>query len=124
MALARIRHYSLLVNSRKMAELENATITWASGDELAFGDAGVIGVSDGAGSTQLHCEAVVPVSGMSVTLEDALQNKQNVTIQLGLINGQIWEVEMRTTTAEYKTDTQKGRLDGTFTFIGGEPTRS
>lgn len=124
MALTRIRHYSVFVNSRKVAELQSAKISWSSGDELAFGDNGVIGVSDGAGSTQLDFKAVIPVPGMSVQLEDALQNKQNVIIQLGLMNGQIWEIEMRTTKAEYDTDTKSGRLDGDFTMIGGEPTRS
>jgi hypothetical protein len=124
MALARIRHYSIFFNSKKIAEATSSSADLSSGDELAYGDAGVIGVSDGAGSMQLEFDSVVPVSGSSVSVETVLLAKQNVDIQCGLINGKIWENQMRCTKANYKTNMKSGTLDGSFTFIGGEPTIS
>lgn len=123
MALQRIRHASILLNSKKVAECNKSDTELNSGDELAYGDNGVIGVSDGATSTTLNFDTVVPVSGMSITVEQIILNKQNVVIQT-LLNGQIWECEMRFKSAKYTSDATKGTLDGSFNLIGGLPTIS
>lgn len=122
MALARIRHYSVFVNSKKVAEAYKSKVALNSGDELAYGDAGVIGVSDGAANTALDFDSITPVSGSTASIEQILLGKQNVDIQLGLVNGKIWECQMRCTKADYDTDMKTGTLNGSFSFIGGEPT--
>lgn len=124
MALVRERHASMFVNSKKVAECFKSKVTLSSGDELQYGDEGVIGVSDGAASTSLDFDIVVPVSGATVSIETILLAKQNVDIQQGIVNGKIWQCTMRCTKAEYDSDAKAGTLVGSFTFIGGEPTIS
>lgn len=124
MALNRVRHYSIFFNSKKIAEAMKSTVDLNSGDELAYGDDGVIAVSDGATNTKLDFDMIIPTTKATVSVEDVLLAKQNVDIQLGLVNGKIWECQMRCTSAKYTTDMVKGTLDGSFTFIGGEPTIS
>ena len=124
MALARIRHASMFVNSKKIAECFKSKTALNSGDELAYGDDGVIGVSDGAANTQVDFDIIVPVSGATISPEQLLNAKQNVDIQSGLINGKIWECQMRFTKADYDSDAKAGTLNGSFSLIGGPPTIS
>lgn len=124
MALQRIRHASVFVNNKKVAECYKSDVDYKSGDERAFGDTGVIGISDGAGMMDLTFDIVVPVAGATVTVEKLIAQKANVDIQAGLINGEIWENQMRFTDCKYSSDATKGTLNGTFNLIGGEPTIS
>lgn len=122
MADARIRRASIWVGSKKVAECHQSTVTISSGDELAYGDDGVIGVTDGAGSLSVEFDAVVPISGMTVNPESDLIAKRYVTVQLGVVNGKIITSNMRYTKADYKSNAQTGRLDGSFSLIGPLPT--
>lgn len=121
MALQRIRHASIWVNSKKVAECFKSDMDLKSGDELAYGDAGVIGVSDGATTTALSFDIVVPVSGATITVEKLILQKANVDIQSNL-NGEIWENQMRFGDCKYTSDSVKGTLNGAFNLMGGEPT--
>lgn len=122
MALVRVRHASLYVTSKKFAEVNDHTVEYESGDELQIGDDGVFAVSDGAASVKLTATSVTPVSGATVSPETALQAKQNIDVQLGLLNGKIWQLTMRVQKAQYKSDAKAGTLVGEFVFISGEPT--
>lgn len=122
MALPTIRHASVFVNSRKIGECFKSTTSLESGDERAFGDAGVSGFTDGAVTTELDFDTIVPMSGMAVDLANALLGKQNVEIQTGVIDGKIWSIEMRFQSAKYESDAVKGSLNGSFKLIGGQPT--
>jgi hypothetical protein len=122
MALVRVRHASMFLNSKKIAECYKSDVELNSGDELQYGDEGVIGVADGATNTQVNFDMIVPVSGATVSPEQLLLAKQNVDIQSGLINGKLWDCTMRFTKAKYDSDAKTGTLNGAFTLIGGEPT--
>jgi hypothetical protein len=123
MAQPRFRHASMFVNGTKVAECFKSKQTLASGDERQFGDAGVVGATDGAVTLDVDFDTVVPVAGMSVNPEQMMLNHQYVDIQAGYVDGEIWECTMRFTTAEYDSDAQKGSLTGTFKLISaGIPT--
>lgn len=122
MALNRVRHYSIFFNSKKIAEAFKSGVDLNSGDELAYGDDGVIAISDGAVNTKLSFDMIIPTTKATVSIVDVLLAKQNVDMQLGLVDGKIWECQMRPTVAKFDTDMVKGTLNGSFTFIGGEPT--
>jgi hypothetical protein len=122
MAFVRVRHASMYVAGKKVAEMFSNTYHVGSGDEPQFGDDGFQGMSDGAITTTLDCETIVPVIGTSVDILSLLLNKQDSDINLGLMSGRLHTVTMRCTEADYKSDAKTGTLTGTFKFFGGVPT--
>jgi hypothetical protein len=124
MALVRVRHASLRLNGRKVAEMYDCTYHIASGDEPQYGDDGFIGMSDGAITSQIDCSTIVPISGMSVDIDGLVLNKSDVDIAHSLVNGKIHQVTMRCTDADYKSDAKNGTLMGSFKFFGGVPKRT
>jgi hypothetical protein len=105
---------------KKIAEMEGGEYEINSGDEPHFGPDGLLGFGEGPISTKMVCNVVIPVAGMTSTLEDALLRKQVVT--MGWIgNGKLHQVDMKPINAKYTTDTKTGSLKGTFEFQGGKP---
>lgn len=121
MALQRVRHYSLFAQGKKVAECFRNKASFKSGDEPQFGDDGMLGMSDGAGTLELTFDAIAPVAGMSVQFEQFVLGKIDLDMQMGLINGKIWQSTMRCTQAEYDGDAKAGTLNGSFTLMGQPP---
>lgn len=111
----------MYMGGKKVAEMYDNTYDIASGDEPQYGDDGFEGMTDGAVTTQLDCTTIVPVSGMSVSIVNALLGKQDVDITLGIIDGHIHQITMRPTGANFKSDAKTGSLAGSFKFFGGVP---
>lgn len=123
MALVRVKHASMYANGKKIAEMYDNTYSISSGDEPQFADIGFAGMSDGAITTSLDCSVIVPVQGLSVSMDDFLLGKQDVDILLSPIAGRLHQITMRCTNADYKSDAKTGTLNGTFKFFGGEPKK-
>jgi len=125
MANVRVRPFSMFFNGKKLGQMYQAKITLASGDEPQFGDGGFVGMSDGAQTTSTTCSTIVPATkALDVDLVSILQNKQDVDIVVGAIGPNLITVTSRCTQAEFDTDQKTGKLDGNFTFMGGEFKRS
>lgn len=122
MAFVRVRHASLFISGRKYAEAYMTEEDVSSGDEPQYGDEGLVGMSDGAATTNLSCEAIVPVLGSSVDiLKSYLLKKLDIDITYGLVNGQLHQYTVRCTNANFKGDAKAGTLVGSFKFIGKAP---
>lgn len=118
----RVRAASLLVNGKKAGAFEGTTYNYETGDELQFGDPGVVGFSDGAGKTSLDATGIHPTGGMDIPdLQTLAQQKANLEIALSLINGKIHQVTMRITKAVTTSSHQNGTQKGQYSLIGGEP---
>ncbi|HEX2878834.1 MAG TPA: hypothetical protein VHO25_04790, partial [Polyangiaceae bacterium] len=91
------------------------------GDEAQFNADGFEDYSDGAITSTLESEAIVPVAGQEVRLLDALLAKKNLDIGAGIVDGQILTTSMRILKCEYKGTTKDGTLVGSFSFGGGVP---
>lgn len=124
MAMVRVRHASIWLGGRKLAEMYKTDTELASGDEPQYGDEGFVGMSDGATTTTIDFDVIVPISGMTVAVEQAILNKSDVDVTSGLINGKLWQLTMRCTKAKYSSDVKPGTLTGSFTFMGGKPSLS
>lgn len=117
----RIRHASFYINGRKLAECNSGELDFASGDESQIGDEGYIGHSDGADTSTLSTESIVPVAGMQVRLTDAYARKQYVQASGALIDGKIFKCEMRIVSLNYKSDAKSGSLMQSAKLEGGRP---
>jgi hypothetical protein len=121
LAFVRVRHGSLYLQGRKYAECYSSEEDIASGDEPQYGDEGMIGMSDGAMTSNYSFEAISPVLGASVAVENFLLNKQDVDLVYGPINGKLHQVTVRFTTCNFKSDAKAGTLVGSFKAIGAQP---
>lgn len=121
MAMFKIRHASIWVSGTKVAEAYKSKKSLNSGDEPQYGDEGFVGMSDGAITTTLDFDIIVPIGGATISPEQLMLNKQDVDITAGLVNGKIWQLTMRFTKAEYDSDAKAGTLMGNFSLFGGKP---
>ena len=122
MAMIRVRSASVYVNGKNGGTFEENDYEDNSGDELQYGDPGVIGVSDGAINTKLTLGGINPLlGGDSKLLFAAMQAKQNVKVSLFPVDGQTHTVTMRIitggATSHHKTGTQMSK----WTLVGGQP---
>ncbi len=120
MANARIRSASIFLNQKKMGTIEGIKYTYSTGDEDQFGDPGYIGASDGAATSSISCNGIVPLPGMEMDIMAAMQNKADFDIALGVVNGKIHQVTMRGKKCEFTGSQKAGTLMGDFEFSGGE----
>jgi len=120
---ARIRHASIYLKGRKIAECHSSNLDVNSGDERMFGDEGYIGHTDGASTNDASFDCVIPVAGMETDVEGALERKEYVDLASGIVNGKIRKVTGRFVKCSYKSDAKTGSLDGSFNFEGGKATR-
>src|SRR5687768_17531050 len=101
---SRIRKYSIFVDSKKIGTVQDGTFDYSSGDESQIGDEGYLGHSDGADTSTLSCNVIVPVDGRTDFLRDAIAKKKYLKVKLGIVDGKILDVEMRCVRASYSTD--------------------
>lgn len=120
MARAIIRALPMYFNGKKIAEVSDGTYDIASGDEAHVATEGYMGHSDGATMTKVNANTVIPVAGMTTTVEDALLNKRYVSIGIP-VNGKFHQIDMRVVNANYKWDFKTGSCSGSFSFEGGAP---
>lgn len=120
MANPRFGPPSIFINGRKIGEFVQHKLTLASGDELQYGDGGVVGHSDGAETSKLTANGVVPRAGMATDLVALLQAKQDVDVSVGVLDGKIRMITMRFETAEFSGDHKAGTLMGDFSLSGGK----
>ena len=118
--MATIRSAAVTFKGKKIAEIESADYTIDGGDEPQHATDGLLGFSKGQITTKITANVIVPVAGLSTTLESALLNKQTVTIGW-LGGGKLHQIDMNPMTVNYKSDSKSGSLKGTFEFHGGAP---
>lgn len=118
--MATIRAASVYFKGKKVAEVESADYTIDSGDEAHHATDGGLGFSKGQITTKITTNVVIPVSGMTTTLESALLTKQQVTIGWAA-GGKLHQIDMNPMTVNYKSDAKSGSLKGTFEFHGFAP---
>lgn len=114
------RNASVYINSRKIAEIESGTYEHNSGDEDQFGSEGWMGASDGAGTTRLTFNTVVPAVGHEMTFKRIMKNKEYVQVAV-IIDGGAEMITMRVASRSYNFDSKTGVVKGAFTAMGGDP---
>jgi hypothetical protein len=118
----RIRHFSIYRNGRKVATASGNSYDIASNDEAQIADEGYLGHSDGATTTRLSTDLIVPVrrTAMQQLLEDMMAKKY-IDIGLGILGGSVHKVKMRAVTCNHTGAAANGSLTGRFEFEGGVP---
>lgn len=120
MARAMIRAFPMYLNGKKIAEVSDGTYDIASGDEAHIATEGYMGHSDGAATTKVNPNCIIPVKGMQTTVDDLIINKRYFSIGIPA-NGKFHQIDMRCVSASYKWDFKSGSATGSFSFEGGAP---
>ncbi len=120
MSRSLIRAAPLYLNGKKIAEVTSGTYDITSGDEAQIGTDGYLGHSDGATTTKFSFDAIIPVKGMAVRVDDLIINKRYFSLGLP-VNGKFQQVDARMVSASYKWDHKTGAFTGTFSAEGGAP---
>lgn len=122
MAMIRVRSASVYVNGKKGGTFEENDYEYNSGDEPQFADPGLAGFSDGATTTKLTLGGINPLfGGDSQLLFQAMQNKQDVTVNLFPIDGQTHTITMRVLTGGATSHHKSGAQTSKWTLQGGVP---
>lgn len=121
MADFKTRAPSLYLDGVKMATIEGHKFTYSSGDEIQFGDPGALGFSDGAPVSGMSATGIVPTAGNKVKVMRLMQQKHTFDVGYGVVDGDIVQVPMRATKAEFTGSHKAGTLMGDFEFIGLDP---
>jgi hypothetical protein len=122
MANVKVRAASLYIDGSKVAEVEGSDYDLTGGDEAQFGAEGYMGHSEGAITTKVSCNGIIPVAGMKVDIVSIFLKKKDVSISMASISGKIHKITMRCTNANVKSSHRNGTQNGSFTFEGGEPS--
>jgi len=120
MAFQDVRHASVFVDSKLVAECSKSDMTIATGDERLYGDAGVAGVSDGADETDFDFDTFIPVNGASVDPVAMALAKKTFELQYGSVGGKILSVQCRFKSVKISSDSKAGTLTGSFQIFGGK----
>lgn len=122
MANAVIRPSAIYVNGKKIATLTGSTIDINSNDQRQLALDGYLGHSDGITVSDFEAKKI-EIFGDADT--DQLMNlillKQYCEVQ-GTIGSKLASITSRCISANFSSEVENGRLDGTFKFEGGEPT--
>ncbi len=121
MAEVKIRAASIYAGGTKIGEASGSTYEINGGDEAQFGDPGYLGHSEGAITSKLSFNAIIPVPGMKVDLVSKMLKKETVNMAMGLVNGKIHRVPMRIVQAQVTSEHRNGTQNGSFSLEGGEP---
>jgi hypothetical protein len=118
-----VRNWSIYVKGKKCATATGSELDVVSGDEMQIGDGQVVSISEGVTTTTLKIDAITTFGGIAELrlLNQALLNKQWVQVAAGVINGQIQQIDMRVSTANYKTEMKAGTQTVNFQLQGKAP---
>ena len=119
----RISRCSIFAKGKKVGTAESGDYTVNDNGEDHITDDGWT-MSDGTTTCEVKLNTIVAVDGQTKFLLDALDNKEFVTLQLALIDGQTHSVKARNATQSYNWDNKTGGMKGSVTFRSGGPTRT
>lgn len=115
------QHADVFEGGAKIAECHSFTLKLMGNDEAQFGAEGFLAYSQGATTSSGEITEVVPEEGTTFSWDQALLNKQDLSLQFATIDGNIWEIVMRVLDSEYNSDVQKGTLNRKISLGGGKP---
>lgn len=119
----RISRCSLFAKSKKIGTAEGGSLTLNDNGEPHVTDEGWT-QSDGTTTCEVKLNTIISVEGSTKFLKDALVNKEFITIQGSLIDGETFSVVARCNTVAINWDNKTGAMKGEYSFAGGEPTYS
>lgn len=121
MALPRVKHASIFYNGKKVGTMTGCKLRIKNGSGQELADAGAYN-TDGAVTSEISAENIVPITGMGVPMIKDLINQKNAEISLGLIDGAIFVFDdCRPIDVEIDNQVASGKQTAAFNWQAGKP---
>lgn len=118
--MQRIKSFKIYLDGEMVGTSETADYAIMGNDEQHVTAEGV-NYSDGTVTTEVNVNTIVVVTGRTQKVTQAILKKKNMTVQVGLVDGQIHRIDMRCLEHRFNTDHKSGGLKGAFKLGGGAP---
>ena len=107
---------------KKAAETNAVDVEFNNGREKLVGQEGIMAYSRGIATMTVTITEVVPIAG-STTTKDLAKILAQEDIDIGIILGdKMLRNKMAVLKASYKSNTEKGVIEGSITLEGAKPT--
>lgn len=121
MAQPTVRHMSLYLNDKKVATINNISVTFDSGRTALYGSEGYLTHSKGAMMTRMDFTEVTPVGGSDLTaLEKKFFNQEDVDVAL-IVGGTAKRLPMALKQFQFDSASESGACTGKGQLEGGRP---
>lgn len=115
-----VRAFPIFINGEKVAEAMSSTEDRTVNAENQYGVDGVVAQSIGADEIKLDFDAIVPITGM--TLSVSVDDLMGTPVSVGMIrNGVMMQSDGVLATSNYTSDSKSGKGTAKVSFIGGAP---
>lgn len=115
--------FSIYVNGAKVGTMTTTSFSLDGHHTAVVTDAGGV-FTLGRPTTGFTTNVMVPTDGQTSSLRAACQQGKILTVQGGIIDGDVLSMKMVVSTAKYDSDVAEGKQTGEFAFIGFEPDAS
>lgn len=116
----RSRSFSIYIKGEKLGTMETSDYSLAGNHEAHQTDGGGV-FTKGKATSTVKANTIVVTAGKTAKLKRALVNGEELTIQVGVVDGDIDTLQMVCNGVSYNSDVKNGKLMGAFDFIGFEP---
>jgi len=116
----RSRSFSIYFKGEKVGTMETSDYALAGNHEAHQTDGGGV-FTTGKTTSTLKANTITVTAGKTAKLKRALVQGEVVTIQVGVVDGDIDSLQMMVNGVSYNSDVKNGKLMGAFDFIGFEP---
>lgn len=114
--------FAVFCKGRQIGTMESANLMIKNNAGQQITLAGVF-YSKGKITTDLDVSCITGTDGDTGPVLDAVLNQEEVSIQVGVVDGAIVSVTMTALEAGYKCTVKDGSVMGDFKFGGGKPTK-
>jgi hypothetical protein len=117
----RIKSAKIYLDGVLIGTAESGSYRITGNDEMHVTADATVSFGDGITTTEVTLNTIVTVAGKTQSITSALLQKKYVTVQVGLVDGQIHQMSMRCLEHGFDTDYRTGMLKGNARFQGGPP---
>jgi len=117
---SKVRSAAIFYNGKRVGLMQDTTYDLDTNDNIEQTDDGTY-FTDGRETTKVTFGALIPVAGLRISAYSDALKKNDVTIQLGLVDGSVHTITMRAKTYAVKSEVASGKLTGNFEYMGGKP---
>jgi len=118
---SKVRAAAIFYKGKRVGLMQDVTYDLDTNDALEQTDDGTY-FTDGRATSKVSFGALIPVAGLRITAYSDALAKNDVTIQLGIVDGSVHTIVMRAKTFAVKSEVASGKLTGNFEYMGGQPT--
>lgn len=114
--MAKVRHAAVFLDRRRVADLQQATLTLDTNDTLEVTDGGVH-ATDGTTMGTLSAKVLIKVAASGLDIADKAIQKRTFKIEYGVVDGKVFNADARVKTLKFDSEVAPGKQTGDYEFL-------